>query len=65
MDSFIVRHGMGVILWLCGKRIITQNQLVNRPIRIASQRSSALHFADPPRAQALWRALLLFPLRNL
>src|SRR5215469_8292187 len=36
-------------------------QRINRPIRVASQRTSALHFADP-QVQALWRALLLFQL---
>src|SRR5215469_5127463 len=34
---------------------------INRPIRVASQRTSALHFADP-QVQALGRALLLFQL---
>ena len=36
-------------------------QKVNRPIQIASQRASALRFADP-QVQALWSALLLFQL---
>ena len=36
-------------------------QNINRPIRVASQRASALRFADP-QVQALWRALLLFQL---
>ena len=36
-------------------------QKVNRPIRIESQRASALRFADP-QVQALWSALLLFQL---
>jgi hypothetical protein len=36
-------------------------QKINRPIRVASQRASALRFADP-QVQALWRALLLFQL---
>jgi hypothetical protein len=36
-------------------------QKINRPIRVASQRISALRFADP-HVQALWRALLLFQL---
>jgi len=36
-------------------------QNLNRPIRVASQRASALRFADP-QVQALWRALLLFQL---
>ena len=34
---------------------------MNRPIRIESQRASALRFADP-QVQALWSALLLFHL---
>ena len=34
---------------------------INRPIRAACQRTSALRFADP-QVQALWRALLLFQL---
>jgi hypothetical protein len=36
-------------------------QKVNRPIQVASQRASALHFADP-EVRALWSALLLFQL---
>ena len=36
-------------------------QKINRPLRVDSQRTSALHFADP-KVQALWRALLLFQL---
>src|SRR6201987_4042307 len=36
-------------------------QKINRPIQLASQRTSALRFADP-QVQALWRALLLFQL---
>jgi len=36
-------------------------QKVNRPIQVASQRASALRFADP-QVQALWSALLLFQL---
>ena len=36
-------------------------QKVNRPIQAASQRASALRFADP-QVQALWSALLLFQL---
>ena len=36
-------------------------QNINRPIQVASQRASALRFADP-QVQALWRALLLFQL---
>jgi hypothetical protein len=36
-------------------------QKINRPIQVASQRASALRFADP-QVQALWRALLLFQL---
>jgi len=36
-------------------------QKVNRPILVASQRASALRFADP-QVQALWSALLLFQL---
>ncbi|MGC1967683.1 MAG: hypothetical protein WA673_14575 [Candidatus Acidiferrales bacterium] len=36
-------------------------QKLNRPIQVATQRASALRFADP-QVQALWRALLLFQL---
>jgi len=36
-------------------------QKINRPVQVTSQRASALPFADP-KAQALWRALLLFQL---
>jgi hypothetical protein len=36
-------------------------QKVNRPVQIASQRASALRFADP-QVKALWSALLLFQL---
>jgi hypothetical protein len=36
-------------------------QKINRPLQVASQRVSALRFADP-QVQALWRALLLFQL---
>ena len=37
-------------------------QKMNRPLQLASQRASALHFADP-KVQALWRAILLFQLQ--
>jgi hypothetical protein len=36
-------------------------QQINRPRQVATQRASALRFADP-KVQALWNALLLFPL---
>lgn len=36
-------------------------QQINRPRQVATQRASALHFADP-KVQSLWNALLLFPL---
>jgi hypothetical protein len=36
-------------------------QKLNRPLQVASQRTSALRFADP-QIQALWRTLLLFQL---
>jgi hypothetical protein len=36
-------------------------QKVNRPVRVGSQRASALRFADP-QVQVLWSALLLFQL---
>jgi hypothetical protein len=36
-------------------------QELNRPVRVTTQRASALRFADP-NVQALWRALLLFQL---
>ena len=36
-------------------------QKLNRPVRVTTQRASALRFADP-NVQALWRALLLFQL---
>lgn len=35
-------------------------QQINRPRPVATQRASALRFADP-KAQSLWNALLLFP----
>jgi len=36
-------------------------QQINRPRQVASQRASALRFADP-KVQSVWSALLLFPL---
>lgn len=36
-------------------------QQINRPRQVATQRASALRFADP-KVQSLWNALLLFPL---
>ena len=36
-------------------------QQIDRPRQVATQRASALHFADP-KVQSLWNALLLFPL---
>lgn len=36
-------------------------QQINRPRQVATQRASALRFADPI-VQSLWNALLLFPL---
>jgi hypothetical protein len=36
-------------------------QQLNRPRQVATQRASALRFADP-KVQSLWNALLLFPL---
>lgn len=36
-------------------------QQINRPVQVETQRASALRFADP-KVQALWGAVLLFPL---
>jgi len=37
---------------------------INRPRQVATQRASALRFADP-KVQSLWSALLLFPCYRL